>query len=88
MTREAIRKASRKASATVRAFKIGDRVRWNSEAGRVSGRIVKVHTRDVNWKGYIHHASRSDPQYEIESDKTDHVALHRGTALILARGEA
>jgi hypothetical protein len=60
-------------------------VTWNSEAGHVSGRIVKVHTKDVNYKGYIHHASSDDPQYEIQSDKTDHVALHKGTALKLIR---
>jgi hypothetical protein len=24
-----------------------------------------------------------DPQYQIKSDKTDHVALHKGTALKL-----
>ncbi|MGB3446620.1 MAG: DUF2945 domain-containing protein [Xanthobacteraceae bacterium] len=23
----------------------------------------------------------SDPQYEIKSDKTDHVAMHKGSAL-------
>jgi hypothetical protein len=64
-------------------FKVGDHVTWNSEAGHVSGRIVKVHTKDVNYKGYVHHASLSDPQYEIKSDRTDHVALHKGTALKL-----
>jgi hypothetical protein len=62
-------------------FKLGDHVSWNSEAGRVSGRIVRVHAKDVDWKGYVHHASKDDPQYEIKSDKTDHVALHKGTAL-------
>ena len=62
-------------------FKAGDHVRWNSEAGWVSGRIVRVHTSEVNYKGYVHHASESDPQYEIKSDKTDHIALHRGGAL-------
>jgi hypothetical protein len=56
-------------------------VSWNSEAGRVSGRIVKVHTKDLNYKGYTHHASDDDPQYEIKSDKTAHVALHKGSAL-------
>lgn len=66
-------------------FKLGDHVSWNSEAGRVSGRIVKVHAKDVDWKGYVHHASKDDPQYEIKSDKTDHVALHKGTALRLMR---
>ena len=62
-------------------FKIGDHVSWNSEAGRVSGTIIAIHTRDFNYKGYMHHASKSDPQYEIESDKTDHIAAHKGSAL-------
>ncbi|HZQ43720.1 MAG TPA: DUF2945 domain-containing protein [Acidobacteriaceae bacterium] len=64
-------------------FKIGDNVSWNSEAGRVSGKIIAVHTRDFDYKGYRHHASESDPQYEIKSDKTDHVAAHKGGALTL-----
>jgi hypothetical protein len=62
-------------------FKLGDHVSWSSEAGRVSGRIVRVHTKDVNYKGYIHHASKDEPQYEIKSDKTAHVALHKGGVL-------
>jgi hypothetical protein len=66
-------------------FKTGDRVSWNSEAGRVRGCIVRVHAWDVNYKGYLHHASKDDPQYEIKSDKTDHVALHKGRALRLLR---
>lgn len=64
-----------------RAFKVGDHVSWNSEAGRVSGRIVKIHTHDVDYKGYTHHASKDETQYEIKSDKTDHVALHKGRVL-------
>ncbi len=66
-------------------FKIGDHVSWNSEAGRVRGRIVKKHVADVSYKGYTHHASPEDPQYEIKSDKTDHVALHKGRALTTLR---
>ena len=64
-----------------RRFKVGDRVGWNSEAGRVSGRIIKVHKRDVNYKGHTHHANPEEPQYEIKSDKTDHIAMHKGAAL-------
>lgn len=56
-------------------------MRWNSEAGHVSGRIIKVHTSDSDYKGYTHHASKDDPQYEIRSDKTTHVAMHKGSAL-------
>ena len=62
-------------------FKVGDHVTWNSEAGHVSGRIIRVHTRSVDYKGYTHHASPHEPQYEIASDKTDHIAMHKGTAL-------
>jgi hypothetical protein len=62
-------------------FKVGDHVRWNSEAGYVSGKIIKVHSRDFNYKGYTHHATKDDPQYEIKSDKTEHVAAHKGKAL-------
>jgi len=64
-------------------FRVGDHVSWNSEAGRVRGRIVRVHRTDVNHEGYVHHASPDDPQYEIKSDKTDHVALHKRRALRL-----
>ena len=66
-----------------RNFKVGDHVEWNSEAGRVSGRIVAVHTRAFDYKGYMHHASPDAPQYEIKSDKTDHIAAHKGSALHL-----
>lgn len=62
-------------------FRFGDHVRWNSEAGEVAGTIIAVHTRDFAWKGYTHHASPDDPQYEIKSDKSDHIAAHKGRAL-------
>jgi len=62
-------------------FKVGDHVTWNSEAGHVRGRIIKVHSKDVDYKGYTHHASEDEPQYEIKSDKTDHIAMHKGSAL-------
>ena len=62
-------------------FKVGDHVRWNSEAGYVTGKIIKVHVRDSKYKGYTHHANEDDPQYEIQSDKTDHIAMHKVSAL-------
>ncbi len=64
-----------------RSLRVGDHVTWNSEAGRVSGTILKVHTKDVDYKGYTHHASKDEPQYELKSDRTDHIAMHKGSAL-------
>jgi hypothetical protein len=63
-------------------FKIGDHVKWNSEAGYVSGKIIKILTTDFDYKGYTHHASKEEPQYAIKSDKTAHVAVHKGKALL------
>ena len=62
-------------------FKRGDHVSWNSEAGRVQGTITKVITSEIEFKGYKVHASKDEPQYEIKSDKTDHIAMHKGSAL-------
>jgi len=62
-------------------LKVGDGVSWNSEAGRVTGTIIRVHTRDVDYKGHVHHASPATPQYEIRSSKTDPIAMHLGAAL-------
>ena len=62
-------------------FKVGDRVGWNSEAGHVSGTIIKVHSRDFDYKGHTHRATSESPQYEIRSGKTDHIAAHKGSAL-------
>lgn len=62
-------------------FNVGDKVSWNSEAGKVSGTIIKIHTKDFDYKGYTHHATKEEPQYEIKSNKTDHIAAHKGSAL-------
>ncbi|MGI8403141.1 MAG: DUF2945 domain-containing protein [Gemmatimonadaceae bacterium] len=67
-------------------FKHGDHVSWNSEAGRVRGTITKVVTSEIEFKGYTVHASKEEPQYQIKSDKTDHIAMHKGSALTRISG--
>jgi len=64
-----------------KAFKRGDLVEWNSEAGRVRGVIVRKLVSNLRLNGYVHHASNAEPQYMIKSVKTDHVAIHKGEAL-------
>jgi hypothetical protein len=66
-------------------FKVGDHVEWNSEAGRVRGTIKKKITSEIKFKGYTRHASKDHPQYLIQSDKTDHLAMHKGSALMKVR---
>ncbi len=62
-------------------FKVGDYVEWNSEAGRVQGTIKKIITSEIEFKGYTVHASKEEPQYLIKSNKTEHLAMHKGSAL-------
>lgn len=73
----------------IKTFKRGDHVQWNSEAGIVRGVVFKKVVSPVRFKGYMHHASKTEPQYLIKSDTTDHVAIHKGKALrhIKARAE-
>ena len=64
-----------------RDVQVGDHVEWNSEAGRVRGTIEKKITSEITFKGYKVHASKEEPQYLIKSDKTDHMAMHKGSVL-------
>jgi hypothetical protein len=70
---------------TAKRFKRGDHVSWSSKAGRVRGRITRVVTSPTKFKNYTVHAGRDEPQYEIKSDTTDHIAMHKGSALTKIR---
>jgi hypothetical protein len=69
-------------------FAKGDHVRWNSEAGHVTGHIVSIHTSDFDYKGHRHRATEESPQYEIRSDKSEHIAAHKEAALERVGGNA
>jgi hypothetical protein len=38
-------------------------------------------TSAITFKGYTVRASKEEPQYLIKSDTTDHLAMHKGSAL-------
>ncbi len=42
-------------------------------------------TSPTTFKGYTVHASSDEPQCEIKSDTTDHIAMHKGSALTKLR---
>jgi len=62
-------------------FNVGDHVEWNSEAGHVQGTIKKKVTSAIKFKSYVVRASKEEPQYLIKGDKTDHLAMHKGSVL-------
>ena len=63
------------------SLKVGDHVQWNSEVGRITGKITKVHKQDFEFMGRTRRASADEPQFEVESDKTGRKAAHKGDAL-------
>jgi hypothetical protein len=69
-------------------YRVGDHVGWNSEAGHVRGTIRKKITSVITFKGYRVRASKDEPQYLIKSDTTDHLAMHKGSALRKLRAKA
>jgi hypothetical protein len=49
--------------------------------GRVGGRIIRIHTRETEYKGHPRHASEDEPQYVIKSAEMEPIAMHKGGAL-------
>ncbi|MFB7837160.1 MULTISPECIES: DUF2945 domain-containing protein [unclassified Streptomyces] len=65
----------------------GDEVSWKSHGQNVSGKVKKKITTRGRAAGRTVDASRDDPQYEVESDKTGRSAVHKPGAL-RKKGEA
>ena len=61
----------------------GRRPRGVELRGRPGVGHDQVHTADFDHKGHTRRASPEEPQHEIESDRTDHVAAHKRSALRL-----
>ncbi|GGX72999.1 DUF2945 domain-containing protein [Streptomyces minutiscleroticus] len=59
----------------------GDKVSWKSHGSTVPGRIKKKITERTKAAGRTVDASRDEPQYEVESEKSGRSAVHRPGAL-------
>ena len=59
----------------------GDKVEWNTSQGRTSGKVKKRVTSKTRIKGHEVKATKVDPQYVVESDKTGAEAAHKPEAL-------
>jgi hypothetical protein len=62
-------------------LKLHDRVSWNTPQGVTHGKIVRVISTRETVDGRIVDGSKSDPHYEVESEKSGKHAVHRGDAL-------
>jgi hypothetical protein len=63
------------------SLKKGEHVAWNTSQGETKGKVVKKLTTKTKIQNYVAKASKSDPQYLVESDKTGAKAAHKPSQL-------
>jgi heme-binding NEAT domain protein len=59
----------------------GDHVEWNTSQGKTTGKVEKKLTSPTKIKGHEVKASKDNPEYLVESDKTGAEAAHKPGAL-------
>lgn len=62
-------------------LKQGDRVEWDSHGGTAVGKVKKKITSDTEAGGRTVKASKDEPQYLVESEKSGGTAVHKPDAL-------
>jgi hypothetical protein len=62
-------------------FKKGDKVEWSSHGGKAEGTVEKKITERTEAAGRTVAASKDEPQYLVESDKTGREAVHKPQSL-------
>ncbi|MCE5291632.1 MAG: DUF2945 domain-containing protein [Nocardiaceae bacterium] len=62
-------------------FRKGDQVSWKSHGGTAEGHVVRKLTSDTEAAGRTVRASKEDPQYLVESEKSGGHAVHKPSAL-------
>jgi hypothetical protein len=60
-----------------KTFKKGDKVAWDTSQGETQGKVVKKQTSETYIKRHKVVASKDDPQYIVQSDKSGKQAAHK-----------
>ena len=66
---------------TGKTLEAGDRVRWDHSQGSSTGKIVRKVTSPTKIKNHKVTATKDDPEYLVQSDRTGAKAAHRPGAL-------
>jgi len=62
-------------------LKAGDKVEWETPQGKTSGAVKKKLTAPTDIKGHHVAASKDNPEFLVESDKTGAEAAHKPESL-------
>lgn len=64
-----------------KTLKPGDQVEWQTSQGTTKGTVKKKLTTKAKIKTHVVAASKENPQYLVESEKSGGVAAHKPGAL-------
>ena len=64
-------------SLMAKELKPGDHVQWNTPQGRTTGKVKKKLTAAKKIKGHVAKASKENPEYLVQSDKSGKQAAHK-----------
>lgn len=67
-----------------KSLRKGDKVEWDSSGGHSVGKVVKKVTSETHIKGHKVAATKDEPQYIVESNKSGKRAAHKPEALTKA----
>lgn len=67
-----------------KSFRKGEKVEWDSAGGHSVGKVVRKATSATQIKGLKVAASKDNPEYIVESDKSGKRAAHKPEALTKA----
>ncbi len=59
----------------------GDQVEWQTSQGKTRGTVKKKLTSKTKIKSHVVAASKDDPQYLVQSEKSGGLAAHKPAAL-------
>jgi hypothetical protein len=62
-------------------LKAGDKVEWQTSQGKTQGTVKRKLTSKTKIKSHVVAASKKNPEYLVESEKTGAVAAHKPSAL-------
>ncbi|WMT92916.1 DUF2945 domain-containing protein [Pelagibacterium sp. H642] len=60
-----------------KSFEKGDKVVWDTSQGETHGNVVRKQTSETQIKSHRVAASKDDPQYIVQSDKSGKKAAHK-----------
>lgn len=64
-----------------KSLKVGDQVEWETSQGKTSGVVKKKLTSPSKIKDHEVAASKENPEYLVETDKSKKQAAHKAEAL-------